>query len=520
MASRNLTAYIPIGRNGLNAHAYTENIPPTDLIQAVNITYENGTIQKEGGASKYNSTAVSGAPKILAGIDYWPDTVTQRMVIYTDGGKLLKDDGSGAFSTTLASGLSTSVVNGVFVEGGKEAAANNRKLFFFNGSDATQVLSGDGATTAALTTPPADWATHPPLFGLIHEGRLWGGGNTNDPGRLYYSITTDHEDFTSGDAGSIAVYPGEGGAMTAAISWKGYIIVFKEFGIYIVDTTDPTITNWKVRRHSSRIGCYGAYAIVDDDIWFLDQTGLVRSISSIQEYGSIGTQTLTDTRFINTWIYNNVNWLVGYNKARIVHYPTKREVHIAYPGSGATDNSVRLVVYLPGMKFRECDRDTPISMWTRLTNNRPELIIGDDSGFVWKMDTAARNMDSSGYEGKFQIPHVDLSWLDQSLGVRRKEGKFLELMFEPLGNWDLVVDILWDGVIKDTVYFNMGVDSAALGSFVLGTDKLGGAGIGHTKKRITGGGRHFSIIGRNSGVDQDFSIDGCYLHFTVGDERI
>jgi hypothetical protein len=65
----------------------------------------------------------------------------------------------------------------------------------------------------------------------------------------------------------------------------------------------------------------------------------------------------------------------------------------------------------------------------------------------------------------------------------------------------------------------MGTNGAALGSFVIGTDLLGGDQVLNKKKRIVGGGTRFSIIGRNSSAGEDFSVARAYLYFRPSDEK-
>ena len=80
--------------------------------------------------------------------------------------------------------------------------------------------------------------------------------------------------------------------------------------------------------------------------------------------------------------------------------------------------------------------------------------------------------------------------------------------------------IVWDGVEHETVTFNMGSTGAALGSFVLNTDTLGGGEVLNKKRQIHGSGRRISLIGKNSAASQDFSIARMYLHFTPGSDRL
>ena len=516
---------LPVGARGLTGTKNMAKVSPEQLLAANNLTFEAGTLQKEGGADKYNSTAISGSPSVLGGHDWHPDTATQRDVVLGDDGILYKGDGTGTITTTLKSGLTvTAETIPIFVEGGKEAAANNRKLFVFTGANVVQVLSADGATTSDISTPPADWSgSNQPFFGLIHEDRLWGGGNLNDPHRLYYGITTDHEDMTGSGSGTISIFPGEGQRLLNAFSYKGLIIAVKDSGVYAVDTTSPTIANWKVSRISKVIGpaWIGAITPVENDFIFLDQSGSIRLISSIDEFGNVGTQSLGDIDEINTFLRDNLNFSQTH-KWRSIYYSHKREVHFAVTGLGATTNNGRLVVDLnqQAPKFRFSDRDTAISLWLRIEDSIPRLVMGDDVGFVWKMDRETRSKDGSGYEGRFQSSHDDFSRLEQKLGTVRKNGRFLELVVEPKGNWNLNVDIIWDGSKHETVQFNMGTTGAALGSFILGTNKLAGGQVLNKKRRITGGGRRFSIDASNSADAQDFSVARFFLHFAVGDESL
>ena len=527
MASQWLLTEIPLVNRGLFGSKNVNEVPIDALIDADTITFEDGTIRKEAGAIKYNSTAVTSTPSILGGHDWDHDGGTQKSIIVTDAGTILKDDGAGDYTAvTLKSGLTVSAdTSPVFAEGGKESAAINRKLFIATGSNQVQVLSADGATTADIATPPADWSSSYPTCMFNHVGRMWGCGNSNDPHRLYYSTLNDHEDFTGQGSGTLAIFPGDGEGIVHAYSFRGAVIVFKyPRGIYLVDTTPVSFFDWTVRKVSNELGM--AYTncgtVVPNDIIYLDATRDIRTISATDIFGDVGTTSVSDLSAFDDWMRENINE-AGRKQWRCVYYPTKKEVHFALTGTGATVNDTRVVIdFLTGRpRFRYSMRDTPVSMWTRKVNGIPELTHGDASGFVWRMDQAARSKDSAGYEGKFRTPNIDMSHIDLNMAARRKNGHFLEAVIQPNGNWDLNCTVYWDGVAGDTVTFNQGFAGAALGSFVIGTDVLGSQGnIFTRKRRITGGGRRFSVEGSNSGVGHDFSLARLYLHFNLGDDRI
>lgn len=513
-------------QGGLTGTKNQALIRPDQLIQALNISYDTGAVSKEGGAAKYNTTAITGSPNILAGWDWFPSDAVQRMIVVLSNGTVKKDSGAGTFPTTLVSGLTVASTVPMFVEGGKEVAANNRKLFLFTGKNAVQELSGDGATMAAIATPPADWSgSNQPTFGSIHEQRLWGGGNLNDPHRVYYSTTGTHGDFTGAGSGTIAIYPGEGERLVGAISFKGLLICWKyPKGIYYVDTTDPTVANWKVRRVTLGTGGVSPMGqiLTDDDIMFLDAAGNFQLMSATLEFGNMGTNNLSHRFQLTTFLKGNVN-LSRLVFTRAIYYGHKREAHFTLSSLNAAVQDRRMVCDFnsPEPRFRYSDRDTQDSLWLREdTDKIQHPMFGDNAGFVFFMDQDTKSKAGAGYNGQFQTPQLDFSHVDLSLGIRRKNGQFLELVAEPKGNWNLSVDVQWDGITVQTVTFNMGTGGVGLGTFVIGTDTLGGDTLINRKRRIVGGGRRFSLIARNSGAGEDFSISRFFLHFVLGDETL
>lgn len=526
MSYAGLIAEIPVGFGGLVGTKNQAQIRPDQLIVARNVEYASGTLRKMGGAVKYNTVAIAGSPSIIGGWDWWPLEGVQRMVVVTSAGNYLLDSGSGTFVTNLASGLSITDTVPVFVEGGKETAANNRKLFLFTGKNAVRVVSGDAITSSIISNPPADWSgLNHPVTGTIHAGRLWGAGNFNDSHRIYYSTTTDHEDFVGATSGSLSVFPGEGEKIIAITSFKGLLIVWKSpIGVYLVDTSDPSTANWKIEKLSVGVGGISpaGFAQIDDDIIYLDPSGNYQLLSATTEFGDMQSSNLSKVTQIDSFVKANFNQGM-FSKTRAIYYSNKREAHFAMAFSGSNTLNAEMVIDFNQAvpRYRFSDRDVNQSIWLRKDVDLvPRPVIGDNAGFVWRLDQPVTSKDGLGYIAEFQTPHIDFDFLDQKLATKRKNGQFLELVVEPTGNWNLSVDIVWDGVVKQTVQFNMGTSGASLGSFVIGTDTLGGNQVINKKRRIVGSGRRLSLIGRNSGAGEDFSLIRFYLHFGVSDERI
>lgn len=221
MAYRGITIEVPLIGIGLTGSKRGAVRQAPRLRLARNVSFTRRTIAKGFGTTRYDTAALSGTPKVVAGFDWEPTFAIQKQVIHALDGKLYKDDGAGDLdAVTLKSGLSTTA-RGFFAAGGQEAAAANRKLFFSNTVDAVQVLSGDGATTADMTAPPADWSlNNRPLWLGLHRNRLCGMGNANRPHHLYLSLATNHEDFTTTPL-DFLVYPGVGQRLTAGVEFRG-----------------------------------------------------------------------------------------------------------------------------------------------------------------------------------------------------------------------------------------------------------------------------------------------------------
>lgn len=521
MTSRLRVARIPVGRSGLNGSRNVSDIPNTSLIQADNISYVGGTIQKDGGIANFNASALSGTPNIVGGWDWNHDGNTQRSVIVTDDGDILKDSGTATYPVTLASGLTINSGDlATFAEGDKLAALDDRKLFICTGSNAVQVLAADGATTAALTTPPTDWSgANQPKFMLQHDGRMFGGGNENSPHLLYYSTTTDHQDFTGVGSGTISIFPGEGQKILGAVSRVGSIIVFKNKGIYQVDTRDPDLTKWRVYRITSALGIAGvrAYDQVEDDILYVDQNYDIRTIVTTDRFADFSSTSISDPQEINEWMRDNLD-LANSGLWSVQWYPTKREVHISVTASGQTEPGSRLVIDINRqlLKWRYSPRPSCVSLWTREINGVEELMAGGNDGFIRRLDQETKQDEGVGFVSEFQTPFLDFSNEDERLETVRKNGKFLELVLEPAGDFSLEADIFWDNELTETVVFEAFGEGAVLGSFELGADVLGGEIVVSDKRRISGSGRRFSVKFRSGSSETDFSMAEAYLHYSLG----
>ena len=529
MSYTGLVATIPLGEEGLTGNK-NENIQrPSQLVLARNITWENNITQKEGGWDYYNASPISGAPLLDAGWDWWPTATAQRMIVSGQDGSVYRDAGTGTFPVTMASGLSASPTVPVFVECGAEVAGNNRTLLYFTGVNAVTQVDGDAVTLTAITAAAADWTgSNQPYFGVVHAGRVWAGGNSNDPHRLYYSTTTDHTDFAGAGSGSVSVFPGESERLMGGVSFKGLLIVFKyPTGIYLVDTRDPTAANWTIERLTNAVGLPGPRAITiignQDAILWLDQGANIRSAVSVQDFGNIQTSNLSQSLSLTTYLREIINF-ARLPYAQALYYPEKDKAYICLSSTGLGRNDLRLSIDFTGglPRFQISEDDASESLWLRKDgDNIPRPTIGA-VGQVKLFDMASRNRAGAAYTAEAQTPSLDLGFIDTAIAHRRKNGQFLELVMKPASALDstVYVDVFWDDQFSETILFGAGAIGTPLGQFQLDVSALGySVAATRRKQRLRGSGQRIAFRVYNPTKDSDVQVSAIRLFFTVGAER-
>jgi hypothetical protein len=522
-----------VGLQGFNGSKNASKLQPGNFGYVEGVDIDGGVLIKDGGASKLNATTL-GAVRVMAGINWSPAPGNDNDVVFLSNGTLKKDTGAGTFPTTLESGLGVpTLFPPFFVRAGGEAVGSTRKLFVFNEAAQVRRISGTANTSAAIAVPPADWASSFPICGCLHVNRLWGAGNASDPHRLYYSQPGNHQDFVGtvtpadGAAGNLAVYPGEGDQIVGMISFRGLLVVFKyPQGIYLVDTRDPAIANWRVDKLSGAVGACSPWCIVpiSNDVVVLDSYGNFHLMSSVTDFSDIATSDVSRPQNIGPFMRANVG-LTNMRKAMGLWYSAKAKAWFMVPLAGSSNNNLRILVDFndaaSGARFYLSRRDIGCSLWTRpdsLFVRRPTL--GDDAGFVWTMDEEARDKAGAAYLMYMETAETDFSFLDPQLAPHTKNGQYIEIVSDLVRNSKINIIPVWDGALGDPILFELGSAAAALGSFVLDVDALSASGTVTANKRLPGQGRRLKLIISNEELDDEVRISEIRVAFTVADERL
>lgn len=153
----------------------------------------------------------------------------------------------------------------------------NSKLWVVWGSD---IHSWDGTT---FVDESNDDNTSAPdgRYAIIHGGRMWIWGKSNDPSRIWWSDIWDHG-ATAWNRLTDFLEPTQDtqDPIVGAISGRsGELFVFTRRSIWVVGTQGP-VTDWAMARIENSIGCSARNTIrqVGADVYFQDSAGQVRSL--------------------------------------------------------------------------------------------------------------------------------------------------------------------------------------------------------------------------------------------------
>lgn len=494
---------IPLGSCGLMTDEVQTRVRMDALLNANNLDYRNGMIEKARGTLKWNRTS-TGSP-ILALYDFWPNDVVQRVIaVCADGSirrfrdRVFMEQCTPALSTdpsvlTLASDRPPCLV-----AGGAENALSPRKLFIFTGTSQVQVISDNIPTYTSIAKPANDWKNGPyPSSGLIHNNSLV----TFLGHMMYLSNPSDHTDFqTLGATLFFPVFPGEGESILGGYVFKGRLFIFKyPFGVYYLDDTDPSTSNWRVRKLTTNFGSASAFAVAEglNDAFVANSNGSITQMSATLNFGSMETGNLM-RNLRNEGFMRSTTARFGYRQRYGVWYEDGKQLLFTYRSSGGTRNDRICVVdyndpQTPRLTWFTKDQPNCLALM-KDSLNVPRPFYGASDGYIYQLDWPTYDVNGSGYEARFQTIHHDFGSAGPGVAERMKIYDFLEVTFKTAGTWNLHVDVYIDDVFSNTYLVPMtksGTPDYTPQSFRI---------------PIYGTGRRISFSCYNSDVDAQFGV--------------
>lgn len=433
----------------------------------------------------------------------------QRLISATDNGNIYIEVNGNLDAFNPVTGLIPSLTPGRFVPFGKESASLPRKLAYFTGRNAVQVIEAATFTGAALALPPTDWTgTNQPVNGTVHENRLVAWGNENDPHRIYISDPDNQEAFTTAAGTNMRVASDLGDRIWCGISFNGILWMWKyPIGICYLCDNSPSPGDWCIRVKSTAVGCapspYAALPM-DDDVLFMAADGSFHLLSAVQEMGGTRSSDLSYALGLSQWLRDNVN-LSRLDLISSAWYQHKKLALFTVPGTGSLTNSLTLKFDFGDtaaggpVKFSYSRRDLAGAIATRRQVDTVPTPITGEGPFVYLLEQEARSKDGAGYTSTFQTPHLDLAWVDPKLRNVRKRFEWLEFVFEPVAAGTLTAQVYVDQVLKQTLSYNATKRRQRL-------------------KLNVGDGYTISIKGTNSVLNEDYKALAALIWYGVGVE--
>lgn len=563
---------IPLGGGGLQTDIPQNRIAPTKLIEAKNITLVNGYLEKSPGSKRWNQFSnTSGSTTISGGIsafaEFYPSSGNQRIIALSNDGSVYKFYNQyDRTQITAASGSPSPLTLGRqphITIAGNETASKARKAFIFSGLNQIQVIEGDGDTYRNITTPALDWASSYPTFGLIYRSRLWCFGNSNLPDFLYASEFANFENFvvpsTAATTNPIIfdVFPGEGSGISGAFVFKNRLYLCKKpRGLFQLNDDDPNPAFWYFSRVNADFGLASPHAVaqVFDDALLFNSQGTVTLLSAAFQLGDIESADLFNNSAVERYFRQLVSGY-GLPDTKAMYYPDKKQVYFSIQSKSGDRSDTIAVIDLFGKEGQIYinDKDDP-NFFNLITDDsgisRPHYC--SDDGNIYSLDsrnTLAKNYEDGpyiyfdywdiiytelnpvvgdAYEIIAQTPHMDFGFSDQTISTRTKRFDFIELSFQPTGDWVVYADIYIDSELKETIQFNLNRDRplapvaapvGVINGFQLDVDRLDGDFPKSVRKPLHGQGRTISVKFRSNGYAQDVKLQSVMFYFRVSDER-
>ena len=459
----------------------TEAIPGDTIQVGTQFRELNSVSSATSGTSNVVFNADSAA---AAGRTIWHG---QRLVWACQNGAVYKygERSSAAAPTSLlaAGSLSVGAMSGKFLPCGMEATGSTAKLLYMNGYDTVQVLLSDGATMAAISNPNTDWSTgNTPVNGVVHQGRVFLVGARDNPFTVYGSDPADHQDYRAANTATnrYQIDSSLGDRIWCLASFQGLLWFWKHpVGIFYLDDSDLSVSNWYVATKSRALGCaQSPHAVlpIDDDIMFLDAHGQFHLISAVATLGGIRDSNLTEAMGLTDYFRYRLH------RGRLdticsVWDPTNKIAYWGLPTYGSyfpTD----LVSFdfskstreggLP--KFSVNNRDCPLALlMTRQTGTtsvgRQFVTVAEPGQRFTQIgipNTSSTKQAASAqipYLTMYQTPYMDFRWLDSSLEFKRKIFDALEITFQPFvgvsddQSGDITVEVWIDGSFRQSMAF-------------------------------------------------------------------
>lgn len=514
---------------GYNGSANFDAIPPNSMISpSKNVEIHEGGVGKRGGSAHVNSAAVTGTPDINGLYDFRLISGTQVIIGGTGGGKIYSDI-TGASPTELKSGIASDSFydfitynDDVYITAYKSSTASIPQKW--NGAAAATSDIGSG------TSLPSDWSSNCFPKQLVVHGygnseRVWAFACPGKQNFIYITPNNDgasDADFSQATILTIYIETGDGFGLVGGVEFKDRLIAFGKRKAYIIDDSDPDTDRWGYAEAAWEGGAAHHKLIVKtpNDLICMMEDGEIYSVTAAQQYGDYKLGSIVRPHYMHTWIKNNLD-ITKINQFHGRYDRKLRAVRFWVVRQNQTVCDTQIVYYLDKGKWSIEDNEnypsgckTACSAEVRSAIGSYDIYTGDYDGFIWNLNQTTKADNNNGSWSGFKLPHLSFESED-NVGLSRVDKYFRSgrLIGVPKGNYDLNVTAIVDGGDSTTTTVNLAGSGGTLGSFILGTDVVGGGDFIDKDFQIGLSGKRLSLQFDNAISGQDFFISACSVDF-------
>lgn len=469
---------IPCSKGGFNHSPNIDVMPPEAMVHpSRNINMHRGGRESRGGTSKINASTGYGGVRVMGAHDYTNASGTQQTVVVTTDGKIWKN----TTTTIKATGWTA----------GKRASFTvmNNLLYICNGYDRPQTWNGTDAATTDLAAIPTDWTgTNWPKQMIVH-----GAGNSErmwaimPAGKKTLYASKDNNgvavaDFADANVLAFYIETGDYIGLTGMFVFGNRLFVLGKRQAFVMQDTDINTANWGYTKAQWEGGVANHFLIVktpNDIVCMMDEGGIY-SISAVQSYGDYKQASIVRPAYIDAWMRDHVA-LTQLDNAHAIYNPKLRciDFFMAYSADANTTNNMSLRYFIdrgPEEGWMPQDNQAAVSGFRascsflfKVSEGNYQVRTGDYSGFIWALETSAKDDDSAAFYSGFRTAHINF-------GNARLSKHFFRgwVVCVPKGSWNLGINIYVDGAYKAVTTVSLAGAGTTLGVFVLDTDVLAG----------------------------------------------
>lgn len=525
----NLLINLPCGAGSYNSNRNTFRIPLSDLVVANNIRYDNLALNKNFGIAQLGSSV--GIKSALGGLSYFASKGDERSITAWNNGDIHLSSGNNFSALTLGNiGTPTGPVSLVpFSDLASAGTPDENKVAIFSKTTIPKFHSGLTGSLSVFTADSADWTSGSyPAFGSYHDYRLIASGVQDFPHNIYISKIADLTDFSGSPGAVISVFPGEGDEIVAGHTYLEtvYAIFKAPRGIYLLDTTDLTLTVPGIYRVTDKIGGAGPNAVtkVNDMLWFISSQGRLYSLNQLRPDIDPRLADITFQLNLSEYVKNNVD--LSKIRHAILHFDEFRQelwyIHTTYGYPGLNNQAIIIKIDQAGY-FSSVDMRnfSYMAVWERLDSFKvQEMVAASVDGIVAQMNSTEANVLGNVFDTRFSHPETDFAFLDPKLRAKEKRFDFLEISYIPVdGDSTITIQVFVDGVFrKEEIIDLQGTGTALYDSATFDNATFVGQNYQTKTVPLDVTGTRIQLFWYNNTLNEKFSIvDACVEFALLGE---